>query len=82
MGEMLNALEVMAQAHRNGYKLSVGWHLTFPAYLFERREELKESYERMELYLRREGCVGFQFADEWPAVGQRFTYLGNGRWDR
>ena len=57
-------------------------YLVFPAWRLPQVEELKASYYRVGIH----GTAGvrrIRFTDEWPTIGQVFTYdKETGTWDR
>lgn len=57
-------------------------YLVFPAWRLPQVQELKASYVRVGIH-GTAGVRGIRFTDEWPTIGQVFTYdNATGEWDR
>lgn len=58
------------------------WRILFPARHLRHVVELKEAYIRFGAH-GVNGLCGIKFADEWPTIGQKFTYdIVTRTWDR
>ena len=57
-------------------------YLVFPAWRLPQVQELKASYVRTGIH-GTAGICGIRFTDEWPTIGQVFTYdIATRTWDR
>lgn len=57
-------------------------YLVFPAWRLSQIQELKASYVRTGIH-GTAGICGIRFTNEWPTIGQVFTYdPKTGEWDR
>jgi hypothetical protein len=71
-----------AQRYRDEYWNPEPWHILFPAYMWKRVDDLKAAYVRVGFH-GVQGLQGIRFANQWPTVGQVYTYdIRTGTWDR